>query len=87
MSAANDGGPAYPSVDERHAMKYFGMSLRDHFASNAPITMADAYAACALSPSDDPISIREYRDALMGALARLRYEYADAMLAARESAS
>lgn len=80
----NTGGPAFP-VTRLEA----GMTLRDYFAANAPVTCIDANQSLLQRPEatrfadcdDDgalplPLIIKE--------LARLRWEYADAMMAARD---
>jgi len=38
VSAANDGGPAFPNNDA-HGCAYSGMTLRDHFAGMALVGM------------------------------------------------
>lgn len=57
-----------------------GLGLRDYLAARAPITIEDARASC-----DGYLNFLEPRDRsfLLRALAGLRYEYADAMLAER----
>lgn len=64
-----------------------GMTLRDYFAAHAPVTLFDAAMTCgwdsleaATMPKD------EYRVTLWSVMTLMRYEYADAMLAARVSA-
>jgi hypothetical protein len=72
MSAPiNDGGPAFPSVGEGFGNPSYsapGMTLRDWFAGQA-LAGALADPTCDLSPIE---------------LAKKTYEFADAMLAARE---
>jgi hypothetical protein len=72
MSAPiNDGGPAFPSVGEGFGNPSYsapGMTLRDWFAGQA-LAGALADPTCDLSPIE---------------LAKKIYEFADAMLAARE---
>ena len=86
-----DGGPAFPFTvikesDGRTGAPincdvFTGMTLRDYFAADAPISLTQAIAI-------------EYQAALPGlneaeranvfeTLARIRYEYADAMLKER----
>ncbi len=57
--------------------------LRDWFAGMAPITFADAQAMCGHTamPSTNDVDLA----AVMAVLAKLRYDYADAMLAARSA--
>ena len=69
MSDDKTGGPAFPAqfFDERAT----GMSLRDYFAANCPITWTEA---------------QEYNDTgfdEVAFFANVRYEYADAMIAER----
>lgn len=81
MSKIDQGGQAFPthpilysSADAYHAQ---GMSLRDYFASTAPVTLADAERVTGgrlrLNNDGD-------RAAVMAILALMRFEYADAML-------
>jgi hypothetical protein len=90
-----DGGPAFPRIDVIedfgngfHGVQgTAGMTLRDYFASHAPFTLDDvphhrSHKATRLGPLySDPIPLAER----LATLAKLRMEYADAMLAARES--
>jgi len=69
-----DGGPAFPCAKERHAW-FPGMTLRDYFAANALQGMISANVGFF-----DTNKARE--DANLAA--RSAYEYADAMLKARE---
>lgn len=76
--AINDGGPAFPTpvIDQRGARDYPGMSLRDWFAGQAMAGM--------LAYSQNDRSGNWANNASEIAVARGAYEYADAMLAARE---
>jgi hypothetical protein len=86
--ARDDGGPAYPveglRADGKGGLRLLdGMTLRDAFAMNAPLTIEHAATACGA-----PIGRLEYwtkdrREALFKLLAAMRYEWADAMLAER----
>jgi len=78
MTERKDGGPAFPRSDERGLMgEGFregsdGMALRDWFAGRA---------------MEQLISVWPMTDGHLGdrkAVAKAAYEYADAMLAARE---
>ena len=89
MTTKNTGGAAFPTLDHNgHALvcREFGMSLRDWFAGQAP------------EPSDDYVNLQRSMDAqrnphndpykpqprtTLAIKAQYRYEYADAMLAAR----
>jgi hypothetical protein len=55
------------------------MSLRDHFAGQAPVDWGMAQQAAGLDATVSPAE----RLKLWGAMAILRYEFADAMLAER----
>ena len=69
MSKINDGGPAFPQIDECDSYPpRSGMSLRDYFAARAPQPPA-AWWGCG------PVTCAGY--------AMWAYQYADAMLAAR----
>lgn len=62
-----------------------GMTLRDWFAGQAPVTLFDAAVSCgwdSLEAANMPKD--EYRTTLWAVMTLMRYEYADAMLAARE---
>lgn len=67
MTTINDGGPAFPVADENQGWGSPGMSLRDWFAGQA---LAGLLADPATSPDHSLV-------------ARVCYNYADAMLAAR----
>jgi len=93
MSARNDGGPAFPAPLETALMAglkpsngALGMTLRDYFAANAPITVADAMVAVAADSASIGTLQKSARARVMAMLAEMRLEYADAMLAAREAA-
>lgn len=85
MSATiNDGGPAFPIPNDPRPGAYEahpGMSLRDYFAATAPITMAEVVQYYRRYPH---INVDVERGAFLSLMADLRYQYADAMLAARE---
>jgi hypothetical protein len=86
------GGPAFPSglidpstpEDAVHPI-HVGMTLRDHFAAHAPITLDDAvqfldtYGGEVVGPWPP--------EKVLQTLADLRVEYADAMLKARGGAA
>lgn len=59
-----------------------GHSLRDMLAANAPITLSMAVEVMGLDDDVDMTSLSQ-RAAMFAVMAKLRYEYADAMLAAR----
>ena len=76
-----DGGPAFPAVDNWRVGS--GMSLRDYFAADAPITVWDAQTA--LNKGTMPIGSLPSRERkeVFEMLAKMRFEYADAMVAER----
>ena len=72
------GGPAFPFPTSSGAIVGLtGMSMRDYFAAHAPISIRDVMS---LMPSMD-INQHSDRHAVCSILARLRVEYADAMIA------
>lgn len=71
MSKINDGGPAFPN---NGWIAQSGMSLRDWFAGQA-------LQALVCRDGDDSA----YGHNMVKARPQLAYEYADAMLAAREA--
>ncbi|MES2320201.1 MAG: hypothetical protein V4631_22215 [Pseudomonadota bacterium] len=109
MSAAKNGGPAFPALDSQTvhrigaaaiegitdveerdrvyiavtAQAGMGMSLRDYFAANAPISTMDAMVACGVDALSFGCLPREHRVVVMAALAEMRGDYADAMLTER----
>lgn len=78
----NDGGPAFPvTVPEGYPYSGHqpcdGMTLRDYFAAKAVHGWLSSYGADSRHPADNGTA---------GEIARLSYEMADAMLAARGGA-
>jgi hypothetical protein len=65
----------------REALAYHGMSLRDYFAANAPVSFDDVmrFSGRVLTPVG-----AEDRAIFMSVWTKLRYEYADAMMQHRE---
>lgn len=88
MSRENDGGPAFPHVwdappgpgIERTVMVEGGMSLRDYFAAKAlqSLILSGQEVRCA---HPDGTLVLSGRDGF----SMLAYQYADAMLKAREA--
>lgn len=93
------GGPAFPVfIAAGHAdpkqvaeacRKVAGLSVRDYLAANAPITCIDANQSLLQQPDAARFATCDHDGAMpmpliMKELVRLRWEYADAMLAARE---
>ena len=70
MSKEDDGGPAFPSDNDR----YCSMSMRDYFAASA----LHGLLACPQGPA------KEADETWDQYYARRAYEYADAMLEARK---
>ena len=75
-----DGGPAFPVPNDANVNGQEGMTLREHFAANAPI---DSHAAGAAYGGPIDWHSDSDRAAFFAVWAMLRFEYADAMLAAR----
>jgi hypothetical protein len=79
--------PAFPSVcmnDPGNPASVSGMSLRDWFAGQAPVTLFDAAMACGWSSLDAADMAQDsHRVVLWAVMTLMRYEYADAMLATR----
>ena len=89
MSEIKDGGPAFPHDRQRWddpfptlRPSHDGMSLRDYFASHAPISLEMAMEMLnvrgALQICDDDVRANVFEQ-----LAQLRNEFADAMIEAR----
>jgi hypothetical protein len=79
MSKIDDGGPAYPvSIGTQHDqyMAANGMSIRDWFAGQALAGLAQTYSAA---------SFRDKWELHYTDVATHAYDFADAMLAARET--
>jgi TfoX/Sxy family transcriptional regulator of competence genes len=89
MSTTNHSGPAFPCVvapdrleqgahQTGHSLfQQYGMTLRDYFAAKALSSLVTINYYSEAGDSDD-------RFAVMRATAREAYEFADAMLEARE---
>ena len=74
MSNRKDGWPAFPVPSQQSDADFNGMSLRDYFA-------AKALAALISNPLKDGPNLGKKA---VPKLAAFAYEYADAMLEARE---
>lgn len=79
----NDGGPAFPNLGYNKEANYNGMSLRDYFAGQAlagslASQTPESHWAFAAFPDETT------NDIAKNGIARLCYDLADAMLAARE---
>lgn len=85
MSAANNGGPAFPvstgdvvdgHQDGHSTWQFPGMTLRDYFAAKAlPAAMTTPWSAVGYHPANGLEDMQQH--------ARLAYQMADAMLAER----
>ena len=79
MSTTNNGGPAFPTENERqtgaNSFHYEGMTLRDYFAAKALLALVSGRSWGNISPGSD--------DELMAIWASSAYCLADAMLKAR----
>jgi hypothetical protein len=91
MSAKDDGGPAFPlhTDDGRgYEVKHLGMSLRDYFAAHAPAKEIEDLMPSSVKEAAEFLgkTIDEYKygEDYYKAIARRRYEWADAMLAERQ---
>ncbi|PJN96852.1 hypothetical protein CNY89_00135 [Amaricoccus sp. HAR-UPW-R2A-40] len=80
----NWGGAAFPCEGGEGSGLYPdpGMSMRDWFAGNAPVTAENVTYAMGSTIWD--LSSESGRAAFFAVMALLRYEYADAMLAERQ---
>lgn len=89
----SNGGPAFPTENERqtgaNSYHYEGMSLRDYLAAHCPDSYCDMEgwtvgecAAFICLPEGTKYNRREHYRFV---IAKLRYEYADAMLKERSS--
>lgn len=78
MSDIKDGGRAFPWCGDLNETPFIslGMTLRDYFAAKA----LQGLLACATADESGPEDLNWTRY-----LSELAYEYADAMLRARES--
>jgi hypothetical protein len=87
MSAQNNGGAAFP-VTEQNGANFgdCGMSLRDYFAAKAPvngeIAIESAKKLTGRPPPNDFVENIVYWNEVD---AKIRYMWADAMLAVREA--
>lgn len=87
--SARDGGPAFPR-DHAHD-GHNGMSLLDYFAAHAPIQIdgdtdpAWVSGRTGIALPTNPDDQREWARFWAACEAKLRYEYARSMLAAREA--
>ena len=82
MNRNEQGGAAFPISHSDKPGAYeaeCGMSLREYYMAHAPISMEDAMQAAQCYPSMS----KDQRPNMWKAMAELRAEYADAMLAAR----
>lgn len=86
MTGKNDSGyrRAFP-VTAGNMVFGTGMSLRDWFAGQAPITVDDACAYLGFSNRFEAMFMPDQREEVFGALAFLRGKYADAMIKALEA--
>jgi hypothetical protein len=94
MSEVSDGGPAFPTEQTKYMFTgddvgkmemvegtkvlSGGMSLRDYFAAHCPVTYSEFLHGCSGAQT---ATAKESLDAY----SRLRLEYADSMLKARQS--
>ncbi len=65
----------------------YGMTLRDYFATHAPITMKEAWTLWSSGEKDafeECMNIQKERGNFFNWFVKIRLEYADAMLAERD---
>lgn len=77
-----DGGPAFPATlanSQRGVDVFQGMSLRDYFATHSPFTIKDVPVG---EPSGYGWRTHDKHEQIR-ILARMNWQYADAMLAER----
>ena len=86
MGKHGDGGSAFPipaggkdGYGNPTNQPRYGMTMRDYFANSAPVDWSMAQQAAGLGVTVSPTD----RLTLWAAMAIMRYEYADAMLAER----
>jgi hypothetical protein len=80
MSSRDDGGPAFPMVNELGVIHHSGMTLRDWFAANAMSAMVTKHDG-EYSSGDDARGVPKQNAVWF---ARAAYRLADAMLEARK---
>lgn len=89
MSKINDGGPAFPFPSDDGPGQFQpsrGMTLRDWFASQCPLTVQEAWGIWTSReslPFLRTVASANERAPFFEYFAMLRFEYADAMLAER----
>ena len=86
----NDGGPVFPQdIVIRHpngesaVLRHIGMTLREYFANDCPLTPAD-FAPVYGMPLAEILRDTDHAKAFWVFYAEKRFAYADAMLAERE---
>lgn len=82
MEEIKTGGPAFPTVVDMAPELHEGMTLRDYFAAKAPVDFGVAVAVW----GENRLALDEDRTraVFLTVWAMIRYEWADAMLAARK---
>ncbi len=87
MDMKNSGGPAFPTlaVVGDAALSDGGLTVRDYFAANCPITIKEAVDIA--NGLEVPFDTDRDLDGLLRFYADLRVRYADAMLAVRASSA
>lgn len=80
MTRKDDGGPAFARAGGEMNYDAEGMSLRQYYAAHAPITCEEAYKCITdYTPFGSPGPTWEQ---VFNRLSAMRFEYADAMIAA-----
>lgn len=84
MTDKPENPPAFPFKPEYNdngaSQVYEGMTLRDYFAAHCPMTIVEFGHGLEAIGHEDASA-----DQMLTAFARIRYNYADAMLKAREA--
>lgn len=89
MTETDDGGPAFPHVAHENTVGVVeGATLRDFFAAHVSgdCEVGGIENAARIMGEAIPTEIEDIIDLMLRLQARLRYRYADAMLAERERA-
>lgn len=81
----DDGGSAFPAIDGPPSEYKPGMSLRDWFAGQVLPAVARSVITVERSALEKAAAAESYQGSIHGFAAKVAYQYADAMIAARSS--
>lgn len=81
----DDGGPAFPGIDGPPSEYRPGMSLREWFAGRALTSVVQSVITVDPSALERAAKAEGYSGPIHGFAAKIAYQYADAMIAARSS--